>query len=253
MNKLILTLQLILLSSTVFSQSTSPSRGEGTIVLSNNWQTPLQGGSTSAKELGSLLSPFYQPNTSLTASKDLIIYEKVHYLMPLEEAKKALGLPSNLTSKAAVAGGGFPRDSLFHYVFDGNFEGQYNKLYLITDKADQVVSVQLVAESPEKSWARYPQESDWHVYNFINSRSKAITRLRIGHFMYYQREGWKNWSSYNPTYSDAKPGATPVVRIDSIVVDPGRRGLSSEAKYLEAVRWYVPRPLGELIMHCTRL
>ncbi len=253
MNKLIVILQLILLTQSVFSQSPAPSQGQGTIVLSGNWQTPLQGGGTSAKELGMLLSAFYQPSVSLTASKDIIIFDKVHFLMPLEEAKKALGLPSNVTPKAGVAGGGFPRDSLFHHVFDGNFEGHFNKLYLITDKADQVVSVQLVAESPEKSWVRFPQESDWHVYNFINSRSKAITRLRIDHTIYYLRKGWDSWSSYSPERSDTRPEATPVIRIDSVLVDPGRRGSSTDARYMEAVRWYVPRPLGELIMHCTRL
>lgn len=227
--------------------------GEGTLVLANNWSTPIHGGSATMKDLATLLSPFFQPRPTFTGSKSLVIYERVTYLMPLEDAKKVLNLSTRMAPKNSVGSAGFPKDSFFHNAFDGTFEGHYNKLYLVTDRADQVVCVQLVAESPERSWVNAPyNETGWHTYNFINSRSKALSRLWVNHKVSYVERN--SWRTYEAKSANTAPTTTPdVIRVDSCVIDPIKRNGFRDVEWraLEASRWYIPRPLGELLLQCS--
>jgi hypothetical protein len=214
----------------------------------------MQGGKAAMQELATLLSPFAKPIPNTAPSPGLKIFEGVTYLMPFEEARKALNLNQRVVPKVKVIYPGFPKDSFFHYAFDGAFEGHFNKLYIVTDKADQVVAVQLVAGSPKIDQVDAPYKStDWHTYNFINSRSKAITRLWVDHKPYFEDD--RGWQKYDPKYSYRQPkGEVGLLRIDSLLMDPVDRdgSLDSNWKALEAVRLYLPKPMMELILHCIR-
>ena len=147
----------------------------GGIVLDRGWASPLQGGSQTMKDLGELLSPFAKPEANLAPSPGLIIFQGVTYLMPYAEAKAALNLQQKVIAKDKVVCPGLPKDSFFSYAFDGNFEGHFNKLFLVVDKAEQVVAVQLVAEAPKKDQVKAPiHKTEWHTYNFANTKSKAM-------------------------------------------------------------------------------
>lgn len=208
------------------------------------------------QELATLLSPFAKPARNTAPSPGLKIFEGVTYLMPYEEARKTLGLNQRMVPKSMIESAGFPRSSLYVYAFDGAFEGHFNKLYLMTDKADQVVAVHLVAGSPKRDLVDAPTKpTDWHTYNFVNARAKAIPSLWIGHKQFYQEGG--QWREYRPTssYQQAVQSAG-LLRIDSVVIDPNDRRddgyRDANWRALEAVRWYVPQPLMELILHCIR-
>lgn len=241
---------------TGYSQTASAPSGQASIVLDRTWEMPVQGGSASRSDLGILLSPFAKASSELSAARGLTIYEGVTYLMPLEEAKKALGITQKVVSKNKVACGGFPKDSLFHYGFEGNFDGHFNQLYLVTDKADQVVAVQLVAEKPQirDFGVIYlnREKMDWHMYNFVNSRGKASTKLLIEFKQMFQNEG--NWTTYHPTRDYTHPkGEVDVLRLESILVDPGKGFTTKEQRALEAVRLYLPKPLMGLILQCSQI
>lgn len=237
--------------------STAPSG----LSLDRGWQTPLQGGSATLHDLGTLLSPFAKPSANLAPSPGLKVFDAVTYLMPLEEAKKVLNLNQRVIPKNKVNCPGFPKDSFFHYAFDGVFEGHFNKLYLVTDKADQVVAVQLVAESPKKDQIDAPYNpTDWHTYNFVLARSKAIRRLWVDHKPFFlemdRSKGKEVWNDYDSKYTFKQPkGEVNMLRIDSLLMDPGRREgyRDSDWKALEAVRLYLPKPMMELILHCINL
>ncbi len=66
-----------------------------------------------------------------------------------------LGLQSAIKSKNAVVCPGFPSDSFSSSTFDGRFDGEYNRLYLVTDCADQVASIRLVCENPTRSGSEH--------------------------------------------------------------------------------------------------
>jgi hypothetical protein len=224
-------------------------------VLDRLWLTPIQGGSATIKDLGALLSPFASAVANTAAAPNLKIYRGVTYLMPYLEAKRLLNLEQKVVPKNKVICPGFPRDSFFHYSFSGNYEGHYNQLYIVTDKADQVVAIQLVSESPKVDQVESPSKpTDWHTYNFVNSRTKGTKRLWIDHKPWFEdKKGWHEYSATN-AYRQPK-GELELLRIDTVLLDPdlttyGNRG--QNWKPLEAVRLYLPKPMMELILQCVR-
>lgn len=241
---------LVLLASSL--QAQTPSQG---LALDQRWQSPLQGCSDTLKDLGALLSPFAKPSQNLGAVPGLKIYEDVSYLMPVEDAKKLLKLDQRQAVKNKVLCPGFPKDSLLYHAFDGIFEGHFNKLILVTDRMDQVVAVELVAEVPKRDQVDAPYSpTDWHMYNFVLSRTKAARRLWIDHKCHFQEDG--RWQEYRPTFTSSQPkGEVQVLRIDSLLMDPGKREgyRTSEWKPLEAARLYLPKPMMELILHCVNI
>ena len=236
------------------SPPAAPSQPAGGLVLDRNWATPMQGGSATMRDLGALLSPFAKAATDLAPSPGLTIFEGVTYLMPLAQAKAALNLRQQVVPKNVVACPGFPVSSLYAYCFDAAIDGHFNKLYLVTDKADQVVAVELLAESPKRDQVDAPNNAtDWHTYDFINTRVKAITTLWIDHKPFFENKG--RWEQYDPKYSSRQPsGETGLVRIDSLLLDPastkGYKGRGYNWKPLKAMRLYLPKPMMELILQC---
>ena len=226
------------------------------VVLDRLWLTPIQGGSATIKDLGALLSPFASPSANTAAAPNLKIYRGVTYLMPYLEAKKVLSLEQKVVPKNKVICPGFPRDSFFHYSFSGSFEGHFNQMYIVTDKADQVVAIQLVSESPKVDQVDAPSKpTDWHAYNFVNSRTKGTKRLWIDHKPWYEdKTGWHEYSATN-AYRQPK-GELEVLRIDTVLLDPATGNSSvyrgNGWKPLEAVRLYLPKPMMELILQCVR-
>lgn len=227
-----------------------------TLSLDNGWLGPVNGGSTATKELGSLLSSLASPSATLTAADDVEIFQGVTYLMPLAEAKTKLGLTQNIVPKNKIITGGFPKDSCSYHAFDGIFEGGYNKLYLVTDKADQVLAVQLVSESPRRDMAeRVFSATDWSYYNFITNRRKATTKIWVRHEVYFLSTfGNKTvWRRRQDSSFGQLNGNERVFRIDTVLYDPdmdryGVRG--KDQRFLEVSRLYVPKPFVELILHC---
>lgn len=243
-------------SATGFTQTTSTPTGQGGLVLDRGWATPIQGGSATMADLGALLSPFAKPSANMGSSPGLTIFEGVTYLMPYGDARKALNLTQKVVAKNKVACPGFPRDSFFHYAFDGNFDGHFNKLYLVVDKADQVVAVQLVAEKPQMRdfgiISLDSEKMEWHTYNFVNSKSKGSTRLLIEFKQFFLKGD--RWTQYRPTGFLMQPkDPVEVLRLDSILVNPGSGETTREQRAIEAVRLYLPRPMMELILQCIQI
>lgn len=241
---------LLLLSSFTVCSVAQDTTG---LALDNGWASPMHGGSAAMKELASLLSPFARPSPNVAPAPEVEIYQGVTYLMPFVEAKQKLGLKQTMVPKNKVITAGFPKDSLFHYAFDGIFDGGFNKLYLVTDKADQVVAVQLVCESPRRDMVRDIHTApDWSMYNFINNRRKATTRLWVDHQTHFLRTG--SWRQYRKVSGYSHPeGKETVIRIDSVLMDPdspnGTNYRGQEWKLLEVSQLYLPKPLMELMMH----
>ncbi len=230
-------------------------------MLDRGWESPMQGGSSKMEELGRLLSPFAKPAPTMNPFPTLEIYSGVTYLMPYEAAKKVLGLNQKVIPKNKMACPGFPKDSFSHYAFDGVFEGHFNKLYLVTDKADQVVAVQLVAESPNRDLVQYVgAATEWGTYNFVNVRSKASSTVWVDHevrFFDPKSRFSTKWIKYSSTSTTSAPTPTiSLVQVDSVVINPDKRpGSSSKGsnwKALEAVRLYLPKPMIELVLHCIQ-
>lgn len=175
--------------------------------------------------------------------------------MPLPKALDVIGLKGRIPSRSKLVCPGFPKDSCFYVAFDGNFEGHYNRLYFVLDRADQVLCVELADEKPDKRDRITPDKGDWHTYDFVNGRKKATPKLFIEHKIFYQSKS-SGWSEVSDSgYRSSEPSSARLFRIDTVLFQPyvEERHASFSTmtwKPLEDVRWYVPKPLSELILYC---
>lgn len=196
------------------------------LVLREKWDGKVSmsagGGSATMDDLKRLLTGHGKPSVELSGSENAPLFGGVTYLMPLAEAKAALKVTRQLASKTKVACAGFP-DGLFYYSVDGQFDGHYNRLYFVTDVADQVACIHLVDEAPKTSSVE-AKNLKWHTYNFVNARVKSKRTLLIGHEVTKTTDG---------------------ISVDSELYDP------EKGKVLELSRWFAPQPVIAAILHCV--
>lgn len=243
-------------SSASVESGSTVSAGVG-LQLGKGWDTPLQGGTATMDDLSRLFGSLAKPKVDLSEAKGLPIYEGIMYLMPVRQAIDSLKLSLRLPSKVLIACPGFPRDSFYYYAVDGRFDGHFNRLYLVVDKADQVVSVELVDESPKNTMNLSRREQGWHTYNFVSTRTKATNMLEIDHHVLLSGSGrFESTQSYFdpiPKISRQNENWT-LARVDSALVQLDRKYLPRQSDLVvkEQVRWYVPRPIVELILTCVQ-
>jgi hypothetical protein len=218
------------------------------IALAPNWNSAAQGGEMTRKDLATLLAAHGKASESTEVEGAIIVFPDVPFLMPLAEARKVLKLEGATPSKNKVTCPGLPIGSFSAYAFSGIFLGGFNNLSLVTDNADQVVSVILVDATPR---TRSPEVTDlygYHTYNFISGKVKGTNDLIITH---------------------AVTAGTPgVIVVDSALIDPTDNERSTQprsssrsstktarpqktGKVLERSRWFVPSPIVNLILRCV--
>jgi hypothetical protein len=168
-------------------------------------------------ELRDLIGSHAKAAANLDPAPGIDIYQGVKYLMPLKEAVKVLGLSSEVSANKPVVCPGFPYLSTFSHSFNGSFEDGFNTIYLVTDKAKQVVAVQFGSVAPKTT----PPETRGQCFDFVNTRTKSLTTNRVGHAV-------------------ISKGAD-VIAIDSVLFDVDRPKHST--------RLYLPKPLMELILY----
>ena len=187
-----------------------------------------------------------------SADSAIMVYPGIPFLAPLAAAKKQLNLEGASASKTRVTCPGMPVGSFSAHTFSGVFAGGFSRLCLVTDNADQVVSVLLVDENSRQRATGLSDSAGYHTYNFINLRVKGTNDLVIKHEI----------------AADSPPG---VVLVESLLVDPhdsessskssssrsssGKSSSSSRTprsgKVLERSNWYVPVPVVNLILRCA--
>lgn len=216
------------------------------IALGTGWNSPSAGGEMTRKDLARLFGDVATPATSTQVDETIEVYPGIPILAPLEKVKKFLNLTGATSSKAKVSTPGLPKESLTSWAFNGVFPGGFNRLVIVTDNADQVVSMLAIDSSGR---TRVQNETDaigYHTYNFINGGAKAKNDLYVKHVL--------SKNSHDPG----------VIVVDTLLVDPtdpdpslppSRSSKSSSkpktGKILERSRWFVPVPLADLILHCV--
>ncbi len=220
-------------------------------VLAANWASAPQTGDLARKDLAMLFGSQIGSNEKPVAEDAIIIYPEVPYLTPLATARKSLHLENTNGARAKITTPGLPVASLTANIFAGIFPGGYTTMTLVTDISDQVVSVHLTDPNPRTRTADMTDTGGYHTYNFIAQREKSAGQLVIKHEIV--REG-------------APAG---VVVVDSLLIDPTaadpnaprptEKSTKSFAaprtprtgKVLERSRWYVPKPLVNIILRAS--
>ena len=205
----------------------APGSEKKDLVLAASWNAPQRGGNIVLEDLNGLLADHGQANVDLVADNTLMLYGPIYYLMPVSEAARTLG--QSLSPKKAVSCPGFPKDSFFAHTVDGDFGEGFEKLLLVADSTDRIVAVQLVDEHPDGSLWLDPQvfSDKWHVYNFIQMRSKGSASWKIGQRV--EENG-------------------RIVRIDSELVANDEFGYFGLGDSKERVQLYLPQPIVNLIL-----
>jgi hypothetical protein len=222
------------------------------IALAANWTSAPQTGDMTRKDLAALFGSQITSTEPVTRDDSIIIYPELPYLTPLATARSLLHLENTNSSRVKITTPGLPVASLTANAFNGIFPGGYTTLTLVTDSSEQVVSVHLTDSNPRQRTADITDTGGYHTYNFIAQREKAAGQLVIKHDIV--REG-------------APAG---VVVVDSLLIDPNApdpnaapRTTKSTSKtstasrqprtgkVLERSRWYVPKPLVNVILRAS--
>jgi len=242
------------LSPSVPAPSTPPpppaatTAGQG-LVLSTDWASHLSeangGHSLELQDIKTLLSRYGHPEADLGNHPEVKVYPGIRYLMPVAEVEATLFKDARrLSSPSKIACPGFP-SGLFFISYDVK-SGIYNRMYLVVDRANQVVSLELVAEDtlfvpPSPPFRRF--DGAWHVYDYVNDRIKGQPDIVI-----------------DTRVRDARsPDGYVVVnttggRWPDPIGDPGiiRKPPPANVKPKQASTWFVPVPLVNLILYCAR-
>lgn len=220
------------------------------VALAANWSSAPQTGDMTRKDLAMLFGSQHGSEEKLIAEDSIILYPEVPYLTPLATARKILRLENINAGRLKITTPGLPVGSLTANSYNGVFPGGFTTLTLVTDLSDQVVSVHLTDPNPRVRTADITDTGGYHTYNFIAQRDKAVGQLVIKHEIV--REG-------------APAG---VVVVDSMLIDPTApdpsaprtSGKSSKTtasrtprsgKVLERSRWYVSKPLVNIILRAS--
>lgn len=221
------------------------------VALAANWASAPQTGDMTRKDLAALFGSQLGSGEKFIAEDSIIIYPEVPYLTPLATARKNLHLENSNAARVKITTPGLPVGSLMANTFTGIFAGGYTAMTLVTDLSEQVVSVHLTDPNPRVRTADITDTGGYHTYNFIAQRDKSAGQLVIKHDIV--REG-------------APAG---VVIVDSLLIDPsapdptaprptGKLSKTGTAprtprtgKVLERSRWYVPRPLVNVILRAS--
>ena len=217
-----------------------PSTTPGTqlqVSLQPGYDSRMQGGDISMREMQLLLSSHCSEGVDLSGAGTKI-YNGVTYLMDSEQAATVLGLAHSVPSRVPVAAPGFPKNSTYYIGYDGAFEGHFNRLYLVTDTAKQVVAIQLVDEHPKGRWksAAALAAATWITYNFINARMRASDTVRVQAVS--KRQG-------------------NIILIDTQVYQRvrTRAGRKNVDRYEEQenAKLFIPIPFARIILHCAKI
>lgn len=220
--------------------------GTKKIVLAQSWNSSPQGGEMVRKDLAALFGDQGSASESVDGDPSVVLFGDVTFLMPIAAAKKRLQLEGASASVLRVACPGLPLGSFSAHTFNGVFVGGFNRLTLVTDNADQVVSVLLVDENPRQRTSDTTDTSGYHAYNFIAGRVKGTNDLVIKHQI-------------------APGGPAGVVYVESMLIDPNdgnppsktsssrttTTSRSRTGKVMERSRWFVPKPVVNLILRCV--
>ena len=230
---------------------TAPISVQKDISLKVGWDGPMQGGSKTLEDVAFVLNGFAKadPNPPF---EDVEIYNGVKYLMPLNEAVAALGIKGRLPAMKKVVCPGFPRESLNYTSFDGIFEGHYNRMDIVTDVVDQVVTIQFVDEHPkDASFVPFALKGDWLTYNFVGYRVKAMTTLNVQYSLEAYETKQSRWWRETPEYLARYYPTSPALRVFTYLMD--KHQLKKPDRRLEETLWCVPRPFASLILHCVTI
>jgi hypothetical protein len=231
----------------------TPPRPGIQLTMASHWQHRLGRGTITHRDAARLLAKCGSPKLD-PRWQDITLWGKVTYLMPVNKAKKLLGL--GRSSRKNLSGALFPPSSFFAHEFAGHFEGGMTRLTLVTDFDNQVVAVQLSDSTtrPDR-WLRHPTaySADWSLYDLVNDGRKGNSTWEVGFFV---ARGTQRILGYPPgnlgtVLNQPIEGNNGVIRIDSDLYSfkKNRWGLVEDGRSRERARLFLAQPVVDLMLY----
>lgn len=221
-----------------------PKPPEG-LTLKEGWQGTAAKDRALADELTGLLGAYGTPRVNLNTFPGLVLYGKVRYLMPWEEARKALELDAQIPQTGVIETPGWPgAGSLRYYRFKGKFDKQYTALNVIVDAADHVVIIQLTATALDTNlgFIKYrPVLPEWKYYDYLSGGKKSTEAECVWHVL-FARNLMGEFTEETENIINAN---APCMRLDTVYIDP-----TLKVQFLS--RTYLVKPfLDTLLYSCS--
>ncbi len=134
-------------------------------------------GKIAIKDVQTVLASHGEAKAELKNLPSIPIYKNITLMMPLNDVSQKLGAQPKFNRKVTLSG--LPVNSFKYHVYDVSLDG-CSQVCVVTDLADQTVALQLVDERP-RTTRIYGHTSEYHVYNFIQAKSRATTSSQIAH------------------------------------------------------------------------
>ena len=224
------------------------------IVLAKEWSGHLTegaGGQTmKMNDLQALLSAYGKADRDIDPHRDVTVYEgspvdpalgqkcRITYLMPLAQAERLLFKSRGIVTGGRAVAPGFP-DGLFMQVYEVR-AGIYNRLIILTDLAQQVVSLEFKAEGVNYYPVSPPftkLERNWHTHDYMNTQNKGQPGLQIDTRVNDLRSSG-GYIVVNMTGGSLLPHL-----VQPVVLKPARFSPK------ETSTWYLPEPMISLILY----
>jgi len=219
--------------------------------LASNWEIRFERDDIAIRDTARLLSKCGTPQVNLKGT-NIVIWEQVTYLMPLREAKKALGLTRE--TKKPLECAIFPPRSFFSHAFKGNFDDGFDQLFLITDFQDQVVGVQLQSNNSrtERWFPHYTSNysTEWSLYNFVQGLKKSNPKWEVGVLVSRNDQSIIGHPPLDRTVM-VNPG---IIRIDSdlFTITRDRFGLIRSQKSRARTSLLLAQPIVDLMLYIVQ-
>lgn len=212
------------------------------LTLYNGWQGTASKNRGFANELSALLGPYGTPRINLDTWPGLVLYDKVRYLMPWPEARKLLGLEGKVPATGVINTPGWPgANSLKYYTYTGKFDKDYNKMTIVTDAADHVVTLMLSNDASGLNM-KYRQLLPEHkFYDYVMGQNKKFEVDGIWHKIFARNL----MGEFAEETENVLNPNTPCIRLDTLYFD-------TNLKIQFIGRWYVVKPfLDTLLYSCN--
>ena len=222
------------------------------IALASSWSPAGRGGELSRKDLAKLFGGCGAASEETKVTAPCEVYPGVPFLSSLNFARKVLKLDGAASTRSKVVTPGLPVGSLTATNYNGIFPGGFDRMFIVTDNADQVVSVLLVDSKTDSRVQNETDTTGYHTYNFIAMRSRATNDIYVKHEIDLENapEGTVvvNTMLIDPTDPET-PAPQRSTRSSS--GKSSNYGKPKTGKVMERSRWFVPRQLVNLIMRCV--
>lgn len=222
------------------------------IALASNWSPAGRGGELSRKDLAKIFGGCGAASEETKVTAPCEVYPGIPFLSSLAFARKVLKLDGVANTRSKVVTPGLPVGSLTAVQFSGVFPGGFDRMFIVTDNAEQVVSVLLVEQNTASRVPNEPDINGYHTYNFITARSRATNDIYIKHEIDLENAP-EGTVIVNTMLIDPTDPETPTPQ-RSTRSSSGKSSSFSKpktGKVMERCRWFVPRQMVNLIMRCV--